>query len=136
GLVTPPKPVSLTGAIIHSESEGAPPEGSDILFYLYPTTSLLYTLSLHVALPISMQHSKIRRSRPFFSFAAVTARSACSMISTTPDRKSTRLNSSHDQISYAVFFWKKIMLKDVHVGLYRYQPPTQAGGVNPLSLSP
>src|SRR2546428_9445603 len=29
------------------------------------------------------------------------------LVSETPDRKSTRLNSSHDQISYAVFCLKK-----------------------------
>src|SRR2546421_8262178 len=34
------------------------------------------------------------------------------------DRKSTRLNSSHDQISYAVFCLKKKKKKDTH---YRYR---------------
>src|SRR5206468_7285227 len=39
-----------------------------------------------------------------------------------PDRKSTRLNSSHDQISYAVFCLKKTKLEDIaqHV---RQLPP-------------
>src|SRR5688572_31801833 len=31
-----------------------------------------------------------------------------------PDRKSTRLNSSHSQISYAVFCLKKKKIKDAH----------------------
>src|SRR3989440_2139877 len=31
------------------------------------------------------------------------------------DRKSTRLNSSHDQISYAVFCLKKKKRRDVHI---------------------
>src|SRR2546428_6877720 len=30
------------------------------------------------------------------------------------DRKSTRLNSSHDQISYAVFFLKKKKIEKIH----------------------
>src|SRR5256886_11388004 len=34
-------------------------------------------------------------------------RTACSKLVTTRDRKSTRLNSSHGQISYAVFCLKK-----------------------------
>src|SRR5206468_12741010 len=36
--------------------------------------------------------------------------------STVIDRKSTRLNSSHDQISYAVFCLKKKILKEEEVG--------------------
>src|SRR5256886_8989172 len=35
------------------------------------------------------------------------APSACPLASSTRDRKSTRLNSSHSQISYAVFCLKK-----------------------------
>src|SRR2546430_10423925 len=38
---------------------------------------------------------------------AVVATSAASAVPATPDRKSTRLNSSHSQISYAVFCLKK-----------------------------
>src|SRR2546430_11244305 len=34
-----------------------------------------------------------------------------------PDRKSTRLNSSHSQISYAVFCLKKKKLDEVHASL-------------------
>src|SRR2546421_2845048 len=37
---------------------------------------------------------------------SVTGRGACPPLQ-HPDRKSTRLNSSHDQISYAVFCLKK-----------------------------
>src|SRR5206468_5460400 len=36
-----------------------------------------------------------------------TRKLACQARSEAPDRKSTRLNSSHDQISYAVFCLKK-----------------------------
>src|SRR2546430_3878640 len=36
-----------------------------------------------------------------------------------PDRKSTRLNSSHSQISYAVFCLKK---KNIRLQVYRHKP--------------
>src|SRR6185312_17490875 len=69
-----------------------------IFFFFNDTaTTEIYTLSLHDALPIS------RRS------TAQTARWPWSIARAGPtrDRKSTRLNSSHDQISYAVFCLKK-----------------------------
>src|SRR2546430_11781449 len=69
-------------------------------FFNDTATTEIYTLSLHDALPISASSrcsapAAWRRRRP----------SRCS--STSPDRKSTRLNSSHSQISYAVFCLKK-----------------------------
>src|SRR5690606_39477814 len=77
------------------------------LFYNCTTTSEIYTLSLHDALPIStmpvvplpMKGSKtIPRPLPsLFSQWQVGFQ----------DRKSTRLNSSHVKISYAVFCLKK-----------------------------
>src|SRR3982751_6942597 len=68
-----------------------------VFFFFNDTaTTEIYTLSLHDALPISC-HSW-----------AVTGRSPSSAGRQSPrDRKSTRLNSSHDQISYAVFCLKK-----------------------------
>src|SRR4051812_50006448 len=44
-------------------------------------------------------------SRPMPEAAVI--RNICSAAATTPDRKSTRLNSSHMSISYAVFCLKK-----------------------------
>src|SRR5688572_31079027 len=41
------------------------------------------------------------------SVVSVRSRSICSRPATSGDRKSTRLNSSHSQISYAVFCLKK-----------------------------
>src|SRR2546421_5190371 len=47
------------------------------------------------------------------------------------DRKSTRLNSSHDQISYAVFCLKKkkkrktLMTQKMHTRLTRHDEPTE-----------
>src|SRR5438552_11671520 len=66
-----------------------------------PATTEIYTLSLHDALPISSRR-------------AYWTRASESPIMTEPvavhpptDRKSTRLNSSHQIISYAVFCLKK-----------------------------
>src|SRR5947208_10157696 len=101
---------------------------------MYPSTSYIYYLSLHDALPISL-------------FAAITTTTSCGAVNTMhdslmplsgfvtlglmqlgevifescidprvtnplsgineSDRKSTRLNSSHQIISYAVFCLKK-----------------------------
>src|SRR5439155_25437169 len=64
-----------------------------------PTTKI-YTLSLHDALPISA--SRARTSCP----ARTSSRTRNRQIP-GGDRKSTRLNSSHVAISYAVFCLKK-----------------------------
>src|SRR2546428_9224509 len=69
-------------------------------FFNDTATTEIYTLSLHDALPISLVGMQpTRRHVPPSSCS-------CSM-QTVLDRKSTRLNSSHDQISYAVFCLKK-----------------------------
>src|SRR6266567_8620781 len=71
-----------------------------IFFFNDTATTGIYTLSLHDALPIST-----RKGSPAPACrtpAALGPRSTPSR-----DRKSTRLNSSHSQISYAVFCLKK-----------------------------
>src|SRR2546430_10700488 len=75
-------------------------------FFNDTATTEIYTLSLHDALPISKCPSPStgkwsRRAR--FLFVLRTLSSLRSPL----DRKSTRLNSSHSQISYAVFCLKK-----------------------------
>src|SRR5438132_11828644 len=86
-------------------------------FFLNPTAPPeLYTLSLHDALPISRPQLRIdrsARSRDLRLPAARTlgidraiARSGAARPQ-AGDRKSTRLNSSHTVISYAVFCLKK-----------------------------
>src|SRR5208282_6424354 len=72
-------------------------------FFNDTATTEIYTLSLHDALPIS---------RPGSTISASTIRSARSSpariaAARSRDRKSTRLNSSHGSISYAVFCLKK-----------------------------
>src|SRR5438445_10202126 len=89
------------------------------MFFLFheTVTTEIYTLSLHDALPIF--GSSVRRSSPLTTRRgpqshATSCSDRCSpscvrAISTmrSRDRKSTRLNSSHANISYAVFCLKK-----------------------------
>src|SRR2546430_8569418 len=71
-----------------------------IFFFFNDTaTTEIYTLSLHDALPISNNKFPTRACG---SRAKAATRRECPR-----DRKSTRLNSSHSQISYAVFCLKK-----------------------------
>src|SRR2546430_5809025 len=80
-------------------------------FFNDTATTEIYTLSLHDALPISTRPSETchadrerDRRRPNHRLLEL-------------DRKSTRLNSSHSQISYAVFCLKKKKQVDVSAGL-------------------
>src|SRR5688572_31058985 len=99
---------------------------SFFFFFHDPATTEIYTLSLHDALPIfcrdasrcilrpethADRSSHGGRPRP----RRVSHRADCQWSVGAPgvrwkhgqDRKSTRLNSSHSQISYAVFCLKK-----------------------------
>src|SRR2546430_3813965 len=82
-------------------------------FFNDTATTEIYTLSLHDALPISAAAQSIWRESllPVLWSGASPVSSAkrCSTSFRTRlrDRKSTRLNSSHSQISYAVFCLKK-----------------------------
>src|SRR3712207_8293710 len=69
-------------------------------------TTEIYTLSLHDALPISRKPARRHSGRrtPNRSGQAVADRLSAAL---SADRKSTRLNSSHANISYAVFCLKK-----------------------------
>src|SRR5690348_18352940 len=76
-----------------------------------PTTEI-YTLSLHDALPISGGEGPARprdgdRAVVLHQQPAPRARPRRLEHRGRPDRKSTRLNSSHPSISYAVFCLKK-----------------------------
>src|SRR2546430_15626253 len=76
---------------------------TSVFFFFFNDTATteIYTLSLHDALPISSggadQGLPGGRNHPQRRESSVAFR----------DRKSTRLNSSHSQISYAVFCLKK-----------------------------
>src|SRR5690554_8005459 len=66
----------------------------------------IYTLSLHDALPISSRPFSLRNQKDWYSWLSVLLyMPRAGMFS--GDRKSTRLNSSHVRISYAVFCLKK-----------------------------
>src|SRR5437879_7206344 len=83
-----------------------------LFFFNAPATPEIYTLSLHDALPIfeldsvanngdaGFRHTSAFHGEPFVRFIG--------------DRKSTRLNSSHRCISYAVFCLKKKNKKIPH----------------------
>src|SRR5688572_31622567 len=74
-------------------------------FFNDTATTEIYTLSLHDALPI--YHAVDCHARENFAFAADGADARGAHRQVLRDRKSTRLNSSHSQISYAVFCLKK-----------------------------
>src|SRR2546422_10079122 len=76
----------------------------DRFFFFNDTaTTEIYTLSLHDALPICASWCG---SWPWAVRMMNVSTPACSQ-SPSRDRKSTRLNSSHGYISYAVFCLKK-----------------------------
>src|SRR2546427_9410724 len=80
-----------------------------LLFFFNDTvTTEIYTLSLHDALPICSTELRISMGRTVrVSRPSMRGSPARIWLRTMRDRKSTRLNSSHSQISYAVFCLKK-----------------------------
>src|SRR5260221_6454457 len=79
-----------------------------LLFFFFNDTATteIYTLSLHDALPIFYQKKKeifVDRPRHYYSWYNNNNNNN----NNNADRKSTRLNSSHTVISYAVFCLKK-----------------------------
>src|SRR2546422_8808798 len=84
-------------------------------FFNDTATTEIYTLSLHDALPISFGGERdgvglaeaSRRARDQRDPVAYPKVHPLSPLEARLDRKSTRLNSSHGYISYAVFCLKK-----------------------------
>src|SRR5688572_31915242 len=93
-----------------------------LFFFNDPASTEIYTLSLHDALPIFQLHAsddiagigfgnfielfalhRVQRAQALGN----AARAVIDRRVRAEDRKSTRLNSSHSQISYAVFCLKK-----------------------------
>src|SRR5439155_23810360 len=99
--------------------ENQPTTSSFLFFFNAPPTTEIYTLSLHDALPISRRDGECRSRWP--SGTSTPASRGCpsgrsgnacrrpsnATANVVSDRKSTRLNSSHVAISYAVFCLKK-----------------------------
>src|SRR5258707_15532942 len=71
-------------------------------FFNDTATTEIYTLSLHDALPIFRERQHMNPTAPSNGTATQD-----DLVHTAEDRKSTRLNSSHANISYAVFCLKK-----------------------------
>src|SRR5687768_18199275 len=90
-----------------------------VFFFNDTATTEIYTLSLHDALPIYALHTRTHTVHGH----AVGPLLLCVGL----DRKSTRLNSSHGYISYAVFCLKKKKMK------LRSSPPELSPA--PLQLS-
>src|SRR2546422_6668016 len=87
-------------------------------FFNDTATTEIYTLSLHDALPISEEFLRSGQHRetacliadirmPGMSGLELQAKLNAEHCRIPTDRKSTRLNSSHGYISYAVFCLKK-----------------------------
>src|SRR3989442_10060434 len=94
------------------------------LFFFFNDTATteIYTLSLHDALPISPRAANRRapadcRRRPCSGSRTLQRLNSHCL---SRDRKSTRLNSSHVRISYAVFCLKKKKNKTLDGYLLNY----------------
>src|SRR2546430_3173854 len=79
------------------------PSISFLFFFNDTATTEIYTLSLHDALPILLVRTRTLSLRGLGAGLGAST----SDLAALADRKSTRLNSSHSQISYAVFCLKK-----------------------------
>src|SRR3712207_7091143 len=87
----------------------------DIFFFFFNDTATteIYTLSLHDALPIFSENLGVllithyQRLLNHITPDVVHVLAAGRIVTSGGDRKSTRLNSSHANISYAVFCLKK-----------------------------
>src|SRR5258708_11527104 len=103
---------------------------SSFFFFFFNDTATteIYTLSLHDALPISELRDREFLEWMYFQMASVAHMSELvarknrliSGMAATPsqgDRKSTRLNSSHQIISYAVFCLKKKKKVSIHMNI-------------------
>src|SRR5256885_10692951 len=92
-----------------------------VFFFFNDTaTTEIYTLSLHDALPISIRVLVVDDEPPIRRFLRT---SLAAQAYEDRDRKSTRLNSSHLVISYAVFCLKK-----------KKQQPTRSTSDSPPQL--
>src|SRR3712207_7594511 len=99
----------------------------DMYFFNDTATTEIYTLSLHDALPIFSYHEHNERARSAELVARMAEGAVVALVSDAGmplvrDRKSTRLNSSHANISYAVFCLKKKNLSSPPLTLMYTRP--------------
>src|SRR5687768_17945896 len=105
---------------------------TEFLLFNDPATTEIYTLSLHDALPILVTGRESNRWRTRGRLHTLQFHPADSRIAVgykdgpwvSVDRKSTRLNSSHGYISYAVFCLKKKKRRTA-----THRPPIEAQSV-------
>src|SRR3712207_8024442 len=98
-----------------------------VFFFNDTATTEIYTLSLHDALPICkalrplhrIEYREPARDRARQPVAARPDHSGENLGYRGQDRKSTRLNSSHANISYAVFCLKKKKIQHLDCGHHR-----------------
>src|SRR5207302_11403857 len=105
--------------MVHDPYSYLPSFTSFCFLFKHPPPTEISTLSLHDALPIfadrkprCASRATSGRARAYSalrggSAAGVWAAASAKRSAPPPDRKSTRLNSSHVKISYAVFCLKK-----------------------------
>src|SRR3712207_9385965 len=88
----------------------------DVFFFNDTATTEIYTLSLHDALPIFQERLRACLENPAYGSGDdwlivedlyIQFLRPAGTVPHKSDRKSTRLNSSHANISYAVFCLKK-----------------------------
>src|SRR5207244_10807617 len=106
---TPPAfvPLSKSSPVsfyLRSRSAHAFPTLPPSFSHTHPAPTDIYPLSLHDALPIFEPTLLPQPAHPMPLLSPVCLSRRCDLF---PDRKSTRLNSSHQIISYAVFCLKK-----------------------------
>src|SRR5260221_4720922 len=89
---------------------------SFFFFFNDTATTEIYTLSLHDALPIYQIVISRNHAVPRCSQRTRSARVIWRPREGQRDRKSTRLNSSHTVISYAVFCLKKKKIHSIEIG--------------------
>src|SRR5437868_14321242 len=85
-----------------------------LFFFNATPPTVIYTLSLHDALPIcsrDLRELLVNRARSFIYTTGLSPACVAAGQAALRDRKSTRLNSSHVSISYAVFCLKKKKIK-------------------------
>src|SRR3712207_8494479 len=110
--------------------------GCGFVFFNDTATTEIYTLSLHDALPIcegTVEYNYRREAawtvRGIGDALTQGGEGPVAEIAAMTDRKSTRLNSSHANISYAVFCLKKKNPPSHMVGSCSdYGPPSYATG--------
>src|SRR5256885_8760467 len=96
-------------------------------FFNDTATTEIYTLSLHDALPI--YHADLDAAAELARPIAVACEAGHAVAELMVDRKSTRLNSSHLVMSYAVFCLKK---KTEAHSVRRSAHPAQSRGTTGL----